>query len=400
MIYDVAVIGAGPAGTSAALHAAKAGLRTLLVEEHRSVGSPVHCGECLSRAAVQRMGWTLPDDVVGMPVKGIRVLFPQQHSTLVSESGFVLEKERFEAWIASQAVQASAELRVNTLVVDAKREGDAKTGTWKIQTNNEVVESKILVDATGVKAFLSAKLGLNTRFSSVIGVQYELQDIPNTGYLDFYLWPDLAPSGYLWMIPKKNGRANVGLVTNQNTKAKLFLDAFLQRQGWSNKKNNPRNPATPTTAFGGLIPASGPLANTTADGLMLVGDAAGFTSPLFEGGTQLSLVSGRFAAQTAAEALAAGDASKGGLQKYVERWRSEFPDYNQILSGKHKLYALSEKELVDLASTLPADLGSLSTLDKLVIGIKLALRNPALYGKGIISALQAFGYSRAEKYGW
>jgi NADPH-dependent 2,4-dienoyl-CoA reductase/sulfur reductase-like enzyme len=42
--YDVAVIGAGPAGGSAALHAAKLGLKTIILEEHNVIGEPVHCG--------------------------------------------------------------------------------------------------------------------------------------------------------------------------------------------------------------------------------------------------------------------------------------------------------------------------------------------------------------------
>ena len=75
-MYDVLVIGAGPGGGSAALHASRAGLSTLIVEADPEVGTPVHCGECLSELAVQNLDLEIPDLVNASDVKGIRVNFP------------------------------------------------------------------------------------------------------------------------------------------------------------------------------------------------------------------------------------------------------------------------------------------------------------------------------------
>ncbi|MDP2717841.1 MAG: FAD-dependent oxidoreductase [Candidatus Micrarchaeota archaeon] len=90
-VYDVIVIGAGPAGGSAAYHAAKQGLSVLVLEEHRAIGEPVHCGECLSQIACERMGWKLPDEAVALSVKGVRVIFPENVQTKLTEAGDVLE---------------------------------------------------------------------------------------------------------------------------------------------------------------------------------------------------------------------------------------------------------------------------------------------------------------------
>ena len=58
---DLLVIGAGPGGGSAALHASRLGLSTLIVEADPEVGTPVHCGECLSDLAVKNLDLEIPD---------------------------------------------------------------------------------------------------------------------------------------------------------------------------------------------------------------------------------------------------------------------------------------------------------------------------------------------------
>jgi digeranylgeranylglycerophospholipid reductase len=73
---DVLIIGAGPGGGSAGLHASRAGLKTIIVEADPDVGTPVHCGECLSQLAVENLDLEIPDHVKALDVKGIRVIFP------------------------------------------------------------------------------------------------------------------------------------------------------------------------------------------------------------------------------------------------------------------------------------------------------------------------------------
>ena len=69
-IFDVAVIGAGPAGGSAALHSQKNGLNTVILEEHTEVGVPVHCGECLSDVAIKKFDFKIPKKVIAKGYRG------------------------------------------------------------------------------------------------------------------------------------------------------------------------------------------------------------------------------------------------------------------------------------------------------------------------------------------
>ena len=88
------------------------------------------------------------------------------------------------------------------------------------------------------------------------------------------------------------------------------------------------------------------------------------------------------------------------MQPYVKAWKKRFPPYHKILKGKTSLYDLSDQELSNMARCLPEELGSMSPLDKIWIGLKLLVRHPILYTKGVVSVLLSFGYSRAKHFGW
>jgi len=387
-IFDVIIVGAGPAGGSTAIHCARRGLKTLLIEEHEIIGEPVHCGECLSDYALKNTNLNPPEEVLSEKVEGVRIIFPDGTESILNEKGYVLEKEEFEQWLSKEAIKEGARVQLGTRLEELER----KNNEWHVQTSKGNFKSKIIIDASGVASVISRKLNLNERFESVIGIQYELRDIPRNGYLDFYIWPKLAPEGYLWMIPKKDTRANVGLVTTDMRRAKEYTDMFVEKMGWKNKVN--------VKTFGGLIPASGPLKNTYAEGLMLVGDAAGFTSPLFEGGSHLGLKSGEMAAIVAKEAIENKDYSKEMLSKYEKIWIKEFPKYNAIVKGKKALYAFSDEELNFIARSFPRTFDNFKSLQKIAFGIKVLAKRPDFLKKGFFHAMDAFKYSQAYFYGW
>ncbi|HIF15844.1 MAG TPA: NAD(P)/FAD-dependent oxidoreductase [Candidatus Poseidoniales archaeon] len=404
---DVLVIGAGPGGGSAALHSARLGLSVIIAEDHAEIGTPVHCGECLSSLAVENLKLDLPEQVIALRCKGIRVIFPDSGSRLLTEPGYVLEKHLFERWLVTQAVDAGAEIRLSHKVNSIQKQfnSENKFSNWKIDGIGEAfpIEAKVILDASGVHALCAKLLKMEDEVEVISGFQYEMHEVENDGYLDFYLWPKYSPHGYVWMIPKKEGRANVGLVTTDKKGAIRYLDAFVEDSYLkANPKANPpwRNQSVKIKPFGGTIPISGPRQETYDDGLMLIGDAAGFTSPLFEGGSHLALKSGMFAAQVSAKAISEGDTSKAKLKTYQDIWEKEFPPYDKILKGKTALYELSEEELSFVGRCLPKEMSSMGPLTKLGVGLKILFRKPLLYSRKVISVLLSFGYSRAKHHGW
>ncbi|MCX6771035.1 MAG: NAD(P)/FAD-dependent oxidoreductase [Candidatus Micrarchaeota archaeon] len=388
-LFDIAIIGAGPGGNYAALTAAKAGVSVVVLEEHEAIGQPVHCGECLSQAACKRLGITLPDEAISREVKGIRLIFPDKTASFITEPGYTLEKDKFEQWLSLEATKAGAAYKLKSRVAALERE----EGGWHVTTTAGEYFARLIIDASGVDSAASKLLNFNPPQKTVVGLQYEMEQVDVEGeMMDFLLWPRLAPHGYLWVIPKKDGRSNVGLVTNDAPRTRELLEKFVDEYGLKEKKRN--------KAFGGRIPAGGPVAKTFDDGIMLIGDAAGFTSPMFEGGTSLSMTSGKFAAEVAAEALKKNDVSKAALTPYESKWRAAFPNYARLVGGKEKMYGFTDDELNKIGKLIPRDLTIISQAQRLQIGASVLFTAPQLLAKGFIPAMETLGQSRAEHFGW
>ena len=394
---EVAVIGGGPAGLSAAYHLAKQGIKTIILEEHPQVGQPIHCGEGLSSLALKRLGLVdVPSNALGLKIKGIRVVFPNGQYTVFREEGYDLNKDLFEQYLLDKVIKAGASIQTNCRVFQFNR----KNGIWSINSNKMLLKTKAIVDATGYQGLGNKILKLDqNRPELIAGVQYLIDNVKNDGFIEFYIDPKLAPGGYLWIMPKDKDRANVGLVSIDKINIHKNLKIFLAKTGLD--KNKIIRP------FGGMIPCSGPIKKTYAEGIILVGDAAGFTSPMFEGGTQLALKSGQLAAQTIIKAREIAK-EKGISDPYIEEllkdyekeWKKTFPPYQKILEGKKFFYSFSEEELNTIARILPHDLTNLDLVQKIKILVRLFTIGKNIKKTNFFKAMETFSCSVAEKYGW
>ena len=149
--------------------------------------------------------------------------------------------------------------------------------------------------------------------------QYVMTDIDiEPGCTDFYLGNEVAPEGYLWIFPKGDRTANVGIgitgkMSRDGARAKDYLDRFVAKNFSDGKI---------IEFIVGGVPVCRPLACTVSDGLMVAGDAARVVDPITGGGIGNALYTGRLAAQVASRCIEAGNCSREALMPYDTEWRA------------------------------------------------------------------------------
>ena len=144
----------------------------MIVEADPEVGVPVHCGECLSQMAVDNLDLDLPEDVIALDCRGIRVIFPDGTAKLLTEKGYVLEKHKFEQWLCDEAVKKGASLHLGHKVTSMERiyNSENEFTNWKIdgKGNEFPIECKAVIDASGVAGAATKLLDMGTEVE-VIG---------------------------------------------------------------------------------------------------------------------------------------------------------------------------------------------------------------------------------------
>lgn len=323
---DVVVVGAGPAGATAARYAAQAGLSVLLVEKRQEIGTPVQCAEGVAREQIAP--FIEPDS------RWISATISQAQIAVVERGkvremagggalGYILERRIFDRALAEQAVAAGARLMVKTMAVGLLLEDNVVKGVeLATPAGRQEVQARIVVAADGVESWVGRWAGLETRLHPqdlMSCAQYLLAGIdinPQCTY--YYLDETLAPGGYAWIFPKGEGRANVGLGIQSDLAEmppQAYLDRFVEYHRFLAQ-------GSPVCLVAGGVPVSLPPSHIVTNGLMLIGDAARQVDPLTGGGIGNGMVAGRLAAEVAVEALEAGDTSARFLDRYRERWES------------------------------------------------------------------------------
>ncbi len=348
---DVLVIGAGPAGSMTAKWAAKQGARVLLIEKRQEIGSPVRCGEGISKDWLSEVGIT-PGRWINVEVEGARIFSPSEKVFEINEKhagnevGYVVERDGFDKQLAIDAANAGAEVRLKAAAVSVLRENGRITGARVKQFGETVdIHAPITVGADGFESQVGRWAGISTNIAMRdmdTCLQYRMTNVDcDVRYCDFYLGK-VAPGGYVWVFPKADGLANVGIGVQVSqvkspADAKSYLDRWIDKHPAYAKGRK-------IDMVGGGVSISAPLKQTVTDGLMLVGDAARTIDPLTGGGIANGCLAGKVCGTVAAEAVQAGDPSKEFLQRYEKGWRARLEEklYRNWLA-KEKLVTLSDE---------------------------------------------------------
>jgi digeranylgeranylglycerophospholipid reductase len=306
---DVLVVGAGPAGSTAARYAAEAGLDVLLIDKRKEVGLPVCCGEFNASTAV--LAAALPgapgfDDlfpidpsVVRREIRGAVAVSPKGREYEFDLPGYTLDRDALDRSLADAAVRAGAVLALETTFLSL----DGRL----VRTRRGDVESRVVVAADGPLSPVCRSAGMERNAVLAPAITCRV-DGEFGDRLRFYFGNSVAPGGYAWLFPKE-GCANVGLgVQDRQTPLPVLLRAFLERMGLAGGRD----------AMAGFVPVSGPIPETVRGNVVAVGDAAGHVVASNGGGIATAMICGRLAGLAVARHLLNGEP----LDAYEREWRS------------------------------------------------------------------------------
>jgi digeranylgeranylglycerophospholipid reductase len=326
--YDVLVIGGGPAGALAAKTAVEKGLSACLVEKRPAIGAPVRCAEGIGKEALHE--FVDPDPCwISAEMTGASIVAPDgflmklESQLAGNKVGYILDRKVFDRELVWNAAEAGADVAVKTRASAPIMENGFVKGA-KLESCGQVmsVTADVVIAADGVESKFSRWCGIDTTVpvrEIMSSVQYVMADIDIDAHSTvFYLGNEVAPEGYLWVFPKGERSANVGIgisgkKSGQGHRARDYLDRFV-------KKTFPKG--KPIEYIAGGVSVCRPLACTAADGLIIAGDAARVVDPLTGGGIYNGMYTGRLAAEVAAECIAKGNVSKQALMVYDRTWRA------------------------------------------------------------------------------
>ena len=294
--YDILVIGAGPAGSSAAFAAAHKGWNVLIIERKPVVGRPVRCAEYIPSMLLQEID--IGKDFIVQSVKGMRTILPDGDVKEIPAPGFIIRRDIFDQYLARKAERAGAGIRLGTRAISIDEQGTLVRG----KGDTYRVNAKVIIGADGTHTRVGRWID-SFNVNLIISLQVTAPLVQAMDFTEVYFDKEIF-GGYGWLFPKGNN-ANIGIGIRKrkghHCPVKETLNRFIDRL---RVKGKIMGKITGHTA--GWIPAERPR-NAVWKNIMLVGDAAGQTHPISGAGVAQAVMCGGMAGKWAARALRAKD---------------------------------------------------------------------------------------------
>ncbi len=316
-MYDVLIVGAGPAGNIAALELAGRGFSVAVLDYRERVGDKLCTGvigvECAERFPVPPeliYGRANSATIYSPGGRGFRVERPDTQALVVDRVGYVES-------MAASAARRGAEYHLGWRVADVSRSRTGVALTARRGAAARTLRGRILLIASGFGSALADAVcpAEGRRRESLVGAQVE---VVTNGVTEtqVYVGDDVAPGSFGWLVPTGESRGLVGTMTRQNPPGCLerLLDRLIREGKARRVKSGPRRWGIPIR----------PLSRTYGERALILGDAAGFAKPTTGGGIYYAMLSGAIGAETAADALESNAFSADALQPYEDRWKDEF----------------------------------------------------------------------------
>jgi len=345
-LYDLIIVGAGPAGASAALYAHRQGLKTLLLDKDKFPRDKI-CGDALSGKSVAILqeldlldkvrtlpGAFIQTIVFGSPAHTDLRVDLREHDLqdimtgkVLPMEGFVIRRQIFDHFLFEQARSKAStcieEFKVRELIVE---EGQVRGVKGRVGNRRDEIEyrGRLVLGCDGFNSIVARQSGLykhESRHSMVAlrGYYKNVSDLQDQIELHFV---EEALPGYFWIFPLENGYANVGLamvhkdIKERRVDLKETLQKVIAKAAFKDRFAAAQPLGEPV---GWNLPLGSKHRRIYGDGFLLLGDAASLIDPFTGEGIGNALYSARTAVETAVEALQANDFSARFLKRYDQR---------------------------------------------------------------------------------
>lgn len=307
----VAVIGAGPAGATAALHLARGGVDVVLVERETLPREKTCGGGVVARALRHWPGIELPVEhacsaaEANLTTRGL-VLRVERAAPIVH----MVSRSTLDAALVRAACAAGARLETERELVALRRTSDGV----ELDTTRGPLRARIVIAADGVLGKTAALAGWTDALESIPALEAEVPvskelHARHAGTARFDL--DALPHGYGWIFPKRaHLSCGVGVFRRGRAELRKALDLYLERSGIV--------ASGPIDVKGYLIPVR-PRRVLAREGVLLVGDAAGLADPLTAEGISIAAHSAALAARALLETRCAPHAAARAYHSHLER---------------------------------------------------------------------------------
>ena len=387
---DILVIGAGPAGSSTAKHAALNGADVILMDKKSEIGAPKRCAEGVSKEGLSKLGIEPNNRWVTKELSGVRLISPngtdvwmREDQVKLPEAGYILERKVFDKFMAMDAARAGATIMIKTLARGMRKDNNSYIVSCESMGEDFEIKAKIVVGADGPESRVGRWGGLKTAVkpkNMESGIQFEMVGLKmeDPDCIEFY-FGSVAPGGYAWIFPKGDDIANVGLGIVSTYTDKSAYEHLLEFV-----KNCPATKnAQPVELNIGGDPVGGMIKNLVKDHIMIVGDAAGHVNPLTGGGIITALEAGIYAGEVAAAAVKDEDYSKKRLMEYQQKCKTEIGDsFDKYLKTKDYMLSLSDSDLDSIAKAFQnTEFENISTKELIKLLIKVSPKALLKLGK-------------------
>jgi digeranylgeranylglycerophospholipid reductase len=321
--YDIAIVGGGPAGLSAAWAAAKAGAKVILFEKDEAIAHSVRTSGVSWIDSMDALG--IPSSLYN-PISSYRFVSPA-NDVLISGSAprsCVLDVRALYQHLAFQAAEAGATIMVRSNVMNVMRNGEKVAGVKASTPAGDMeVRCPLVIDASGFGTAAGRKAGLASEWKRYgVGAEYECYcDHADSSAWTLMVGQQYSEAGYAWVFPLSKNRVRIGVGIGRPESQSDPLEKLHTMLERRYKPLDSLGKIQPVELHYGFIPNEGSRQSSVADGLLMVGDAAGQANPLVLEGIRYAIEFGRLAGSVGAGSLSRG-AGKESLAGYEREWKA------------------------------------------------------------------------------